>query len=48
MRPTQAKSARTLLNIGGFSDAVFNLLAEFAQGRLSDGHWVGVIEAVTL
>lgn len=45
---TQAKEREDILNIGGFSDAVFSLIAEFAEGRLSDGHWVGVIEAVTL
>ena len=44
----QAKEREDILNIGGFSDAVFDLIAEFAAGRLSDDHWVGVIEAVTL
>lgn len=42
------KEREDVLNIGGFSDAVFSLVAEFAEGRLSDGHWVSVIEAVTL
>jgi 60 kDa SS-A/Ro ribonucleoprotein len=45
---TQAKEREDILNIGGFSDVVFSLIAEFAEGRLSDGHWVGVIEAMTL
>jgi 60 kDa SS-A/Ro ribonucleoprotein len=45
---TQAAEREDILNIGGFSDVVFSLIAEFAEGRLSDGHWVGVIEAVTL
>jgi 60 kDa SS-A/Ro ribonucleoprotein len=45
---TQAKEREDILNIGGFSDAVFSLMAEFAAGRLSDRHWVGVIEAMTL
>jgi len=45
---TQGAEREDILNIGGFSDAVFNLVTEFAAGRLSDGHWVGVIEAVTL
>ena len=44
----QAKERPDILNIGGFSDAVFSLIAEFAAGRLSDGHWVGVIEGVKL
>ena len=45
---TQAKEREDILNIGGFSDVVFSLIAEVAEGRLSDGHWVSVIEAVTL
>jgi 60 kDa SS-A/Ro ribonucleoprotein len=45
---TQAKEREDVLNVGGFSDAVFGLVAEFAAGRLNDGHWVSVIEAVTL
>lgn len=45
---TQAKEREDILNIGGFSDQVFDLIAEFAGGRLSADHWIGVIEAVTL
>ena len=45
---TQAKERADILNIGGFNDAVFGLVAEFAAGRLNDGHWVGVIEEVTV
>lgn len=37
-----------MLNIGGFSDAVFTLVADFAAGRLAGDHWVGMIEKVTL
>ena len=44
----QAKEREDILNTGGFSDAVFSLIAEFAEGRLNDGHWVSVLEAVTL
>jgi hypothetical protein len=44
----QAKEREDVLNIGGFSDAVFGLVAEFAAGRLNDAHWIGVIEEVTL
>jgi len=45
---TQAKEREDILNIGGFSDQVFAVIAEFAQGRLRNDHWVGVIDAVTL
>lgn len=41
---TQAAESPDVLNIGGFSDAVFELLAAFAAGRLAPGHWVDVIE----
>lgn len=36
-----------VLNIGGFSDDVFKIIAAFAAGQLSAGHWVGEIEATT-
>lgn len=45
---TQAKQRADILNIGGFSDQVFDLVAEFAAGRLNADHWVGVIEQVEL
>jgi 60 kDa SS-A/Ro ribonucleoprotein len=35
-------------NIGGFSDAVFEIIACFVHGELSSAHWVGIIEAVEL
>ena len=42
----QAKERVAILNIGGFSDQVFDVIAEFASGELSADHWVGVIEEV--
>jgi 60 kDa SS-A/Ro ribonucleoprotein len=45
---TQAQERADILNVGGFSDQVFDLIAEFAAGRLTADHWVGVIESVTL
>jgi 60 kDa SS-A/Ro ribonucleoprotein len=44
----QAKEREDILNIGGFSDQVFEVIAEFAAGSLNAAHWVGVIEAVEL
>jgi 60 kDa SS-A/Ro ribonucleoprotein len=44
----QAQEREDILNIGGFSDQVFDVIAEFAAGRLNANHWVGVIEAVEL
>lgn len=43
-RTTQAAEREDILNIGGFSDQVFEVIAEFAAGRLNSAHWVGVIE----
>ncbi len=40
----QAKSREDILNIGGFSDQVFKLLAQYANGDLTDGHCVSEIK----
>ena len=37
-----------VLNVGGFSDAVFDIVSLFAKGELGANHWVGEIECVTL
>ena len=44
----QAAESPDVLNVGGFSDRVFDLVRAFAEGRLGAEHWVGEIEAVTL
>jgi 60 kDa SS-A/Ro ribonucleoprotein len=44
----QAKASDDILNIGGFSDQVFDVIAEFARGELNANHWIGVIESVAL
>jgi len=45
---TQAVEREDILNVGGFSDQVFEVIAEFAAGRLRSDHWIGQIEAVAL
>ena len=45
---TQAAERDDVLNIGGFSDRIFDVISEFAAGRLGADHWVGVIESVEL
>ena len=45
---TQAVEREDILNIGGFSDQVFEVVSEFADGRLNPEHWLGMIEAVEL
>lgn len=45
---TQARDRTDILNVGGFSDAVFEVIAAFAKGELSPAHWVGEIERIAL
>jgi 60 kDa SS-A/Ro ribonucleoprotein len=45
---TQAVEREDILNIGGFSDQVFEVVSAFASGRLNPDHWVGRIEAIPL
>lgn len=45
---TQAQERADILNVGGFSDQVFTLVSEFADGNLDAEHWVGVIEKVEI
>src|SRR5215831_17839137 len=45
---TQAQERSDILNVGGFSDQVFEIVAEFAAGRMTPDHWIGVINAVKL
>ena len=47
-RTTQAVEREDILNVGGFSDQVFELVSEFAAGRLQGDHWVGVINEIAL
>lgn len=45
---TQAAERPDILNVGGFSDAVFDILGRFAGGTLGVDHFVGEIEAIDL
>ena len=45
---TQACERDDVLNVGGFSDEVFKIVAAFAEGKLDGRHWVGEIEAIEL
>jgi 60 kDa SS-A/Ro ribonucleoprotein len=45
---TQADEREDILNIGGFSDQVFDVIAEFARGTRTANHWVGAIECIAL
>lgn len=45
---TQAYERDDILNVGGFSDHVFEIVSQFAAGELSQGHWAGEIERIQL
>lgn len=45
---TQAQQRADVLNVGGFSDAVFKTIATFAANNTSENHWVSVIENIAL
>jgi len=47
-RTTQVRSGEDVLNIGGFSDAVFDILSEFVAGRTNGDAWVKAVDAVVL
>jgi 60 kDa SS-A/Ro ribonucleoprotein len=44
----QASDREDILNVGGFSDEVFGMIAAFAKGTLGPRYWVGEIEKITL
>lgn len=45
---TQARERKDVLNIGGFSDNVFEVLGAFVNGTLDSGHWVSIINGTVL
>jgi len=45
---TQAGERADILNIGGFSDQVFEVISAFAAGQLEADHWIARIEAVAV
>jgi len=44
----QAKEREDVVNVGGFSDQVFQVIADVAAGRSTAGHWVRQIESIDL
>ncbi len=45
---TQAAERADILNVGGFSDAVFTMVSSFAGGKAGADHWVGEIDKISL
>lgn len=43
---TQAPDREDILNVGGFSDSVFDVIEQFTTGHYGAQHWVKVIEAM--
>jgi 60 kDa SS-A/Ro ribonucleoprotein len=44
----QVAPRNDVLHVGGFSDAVFDLLASFAAGQMGSDYWEKEIEAIIL
>lgn len=40
---SQVQTDKDVLNVGGFSDTVFEVVARFAKGETSGEHWVNII-----
>ena len=47
-RTTQAKTRDDIMNIGGFSDVVWDVIASFAKHGKSGSHWMDVINQVDI
>lgn len=47
-KTTQAPDDPDILNIGGFSDSVFEVISMFANDELKGQHWVNLIEEVRI
>ena len=45
---TQGKERADIMNLGGFSDVCFEMIADFAAGRMNKDHWVGEIKKIDL
>ncbi len=45
---TQVQERADVLNVGGFSDSVFDVISLFAKGELASDHWVGAIKNISL
>jgi 60 kDa SS-A/Ro ribonucleoprotein len=45
---SQALERADVLNVGGFSDEVFEVVNNFASGKLTGGHWVERIEEIVI
>jgi 60 kDa SS-A/Ro ribonucleoprotein len=44
----QAQDNKSIMNIGGFSDSVFDVINSFYRGGLESENWLSIIEAIKL
>lgn len=44
----QVQSDTSVLNVGGFSDSIWEVIKSFVEGMPTADHWVSIIEAVNL
>jgi len=47
-RPRRPAERADIINVGGFSDQVFSLIAAVAKGSARENHWVRQIEQIRL
>lgn len=45
---TQCQDREDILNVGGFSDVVFDIIAKFSAGSADGAHWVRAIESESI
>ena len=45
---TQTIERNDIVNVGGFSDRVFGLIADVASNRFTENHWVREIEKISI
>ena len=45
---TQVADDEDVLNVGGFTDRVFEIVSLFAKGELDAKHWIKTIQAIEL
>lgn len=44
----QVVNRSDILNVGGFSDSVFDVVAAFTRGELTSGHWTSIINKIEI
>jgi 60 kDa SS-A/Ro ribonucleoprotein len=45
---TQVPDSKDVLNVGGFSDSVFDIVNLFVNNQLTPNHWCGEIDKIEI